>query len=107
MAIREKYTLKRVVQHENRHNDACKDVNFKARSSAIRSAYLKWEQELQDADNFIPREGGWYMVLNIVGGKCTSNILMKESWTFFFSISVFQNNIKKNHAPQSPVLKWV
>ena len=58
MAISQKYKLERVVQHENRHNDACKDVNFKARSSAIRSAYLKWEQELQDTDNSIPREGG-------------------------------------------------
>ena len=54
MVIRQKYKLERVVRHENRHNDACKDVNFKARSSAIRSAYLKWEQELQDADNSIP-----------------------------------------------------
>ena len=107
MAIRPKYTLERVVQHENRHNDACKDIKFKARSSAIRSAYLKSEQELKESDNSIPREGGWYMVLNIVGEKCTSNILMKESWTYFFSISAFQNNIKKNNAPQSPVLKWV
>ena len=54
MATRSKYTLERVVQHENRHNDACKEINFKARSSAIRSAYLKWEQELQDADYSIP-----------------------------------------------------